>query len=117
MIEYQALTELYLYNTQTRKKDEHGELALANMTIPTTGNNYYRVLAHDEPANDAREPADGTKYNKLFSVDFPRYYEPRKKKKANNLVAATKENNNKAFAQIQANDETTNNKKVGFAPT
>ena len=61
MIEYKALTDLYLYNMKIRKRDKHGEPALANITIPanatykttemkdylaTATNNYCRILAH-----------------------------------------------------------------------
>ena len=94
MIEYEALTKLYLYDTKIRKKDKDGEPALANMAIPvnvkyettaveylaTAANNYYRFLAHDEPADDAEEPADKKKYDE---------------KKANNLAEAAKNENEK----------------------
>ena len=62
MIEYEALTELYSNDTQIRIKDKHGEPALAKKTIPVTTNNYYRVVAYDEPADDVEGPADETKY-------------------------------------------------------
>ena len=62
-----------MYDTQTRKKDEHGEPALANTTIPATANNYYWVLLHDEPANNVEEPISETKYDDSFGIDFLGY--------------------------------------------
>ena len=116
-IKYEALMELYFYDTQTRKKDKHGEPALDDMTIPAMKKHYYRVLAHGEPADNAREPANESNYDESFGVDFLRYYKTRKERKANNLVAAARNKNDKVFAQTQANDETMNEEKVAFAPT
>ena len=52
--------------------------------LATVANNYYRVLAHNEPAHDAEEPADETKYDESFN--------------ANDLAEAENNENEKAFA-------------------
>ena len=74
MIDYEALMELYLYYRQL-KKDEHGEPVLATMTTPAntkceaTGmNNYYRVLGHNKPADNDKEPTYETMYDESFGI-------------------------------------------------
>ena len=46
IIEYEALTELYLYDMKVRKKDEDAEPALANMAI--LANEKYETTAMQE---------------------------------------------------------------------
>ena len=94
------LTALYSKNIKVwEKKPGDGEPALANMVPPTQATyemtilqeylatavnddaNYYRVLAHNEPADDAKEPADETKYDETFGIDFLRYGDTVKAKK------------------------------------
>ena len=101
MIDYEALTELYSNDTQIRIKDEHGESALAEKTIPTTTNDYYRVLAHNEPADDVEKPADEAKYDDSLGVDFRGYYETVTEREANNLAAAARNKNDTAFTHTR----------------
>ena len=117
MIEYEALTELYLYDMKIRKRDEYGEPALANMIIPantkyettamkeylaTAANNYYRVLTHNEPADDVDEPAKKMKYDE---------------RKFNDLAEAAKNENKKAFPQKRLSNAKTNEEEATFAQT
>ena len=87
MIEDNVLTELCLYDTKIRKKEEHGDPALANMTNPANAKYYMSATkgylqwhgTADETKcdksfrselDDAEEPADETKYDESFGVDF-----------------------------------------------
>ena len=62
---------------------------------PTTTNNYYQFLVHDEPA-------DETMYDESFGNDVLEYDETIHEKKANNLTAAAENKHDKAFAQTRA---------------
>ena len=111
MIDYEALMELYLYYRQL-KKDEHGEPVLATMTTPAntkceaTGmNNYYRVLGHNKPADNDKEPTYETMYDESFGNDVLEYDETTHEQKANNLTAAARNKHDKAFAQTRATDD------------
>ena len=53
----EALTELYLYDMKIRKKDEHGEPALANMIIPA--NAKYETAAMEEYLATAAKQSTG----------------------------------------------------------
>ena len=79
MIKYEALMEMYLFNMQLKKDDENGKPELATVTVPTnmmyemagikTTENYYRVLAEDEPENIDGELGDKIVYIEPFRDD------------------------------------------------
>ena len=62
---------------------------LADKTIPVTANNYYRVLAQDEPVDDVEEPANKKSINISIGIEFMGYGESVKDMKANIITAVS----------------------------